>query len=165
MSRAPPPRATIFGCRLLASATISSRCAFKRRNRRQRIAHVDELHLADQDRVGRAGFESAGQPRGARRGRQSGDDRRFFDTQRHDIVATVDQKIERETERQTQHADDVFDHLVGDLDPQRVIAGGEQRDVVVGQQTPFVQRIEALTNRHPEKIRNSGGTAILRRRL
>ncbi len=60
MSRAPPPRATIFGCRLFASATISVAVrAAALRDRRRRIAHVDELHLADQDRIGGARFESA----------------------------------------------------------------------------------------------------------
>ncbi len=94
---------------------------------------------------------------------KSGDDRRFFDAQRHDVVAAVDQEIEREAERQTEHADDVLDHLVRGLDAQRVIAGGEQRNVVVGQQIAFAQRIESLANGHPEEIRNPG-SAILRRR-
>ena len=40
----------------------------QRRDRLQRIAHVDQLNLADQDRIRRAGLEAAGQTRGARRG-------------------------------------------------------------------------------------------------
>ena len=75
---------------------------------------------------------------------QTRDDGRFFDAQRHDVVAAVDQKIQCQPERQAQHADDVFDHLVGGLETQRVVAGREQRDVVVGQQTAFAQRFDAL---------------------
>jgi hypothetical protein len=88
----------------------------------RQMRHVDDLHLTDQNRLRALHLEAARAAHDLGGRRQRGHDRRLLDHQRHDIVASVDEEVKTQADRQTHHADDVLDHLVGFVDLQGVLA-------------------------------------------
>ena len=123
------------------------------------IGHVDDLHLADEHRIGDLGAIAAGKPRRARRAGQAGDDGRLLDAQGHHVVAPVDEEVQADAERQAEDADHVLDHLVRDLALQRMLAGTQRLQVVVRDQPAFVQRGQPILHRHLEEAGNARTSA------
>ena len=95
------------------------------------IGHVDNLHLADEKRVGDLGHVAAGQPGGPGRSRQPRD------------------------HRQAEYADHVLDHLVRQVELQRMRARVQRGKVFLGQRSAITKRFDARSDAQLEEIRDS----------
>ena len=119
------------------------------------MRNFDDLDLADEDRVGAAGFEAARIANRLRCGGQRSDNRRFFDRQRHDVILAVHQEIQAQPSRQAHHADDVLDHLVGGIDIEHRLAAGQGLVVVLGEQAALAHHADTVFHRHLVETGNS----------
>ena len=119
------------------------------------IGHVDHLHLADEKRIRHGRHVAAGQPGGPGRPGQPRDDGRLLDGKRHDDLSRVDQEVERDAHRQPENADHVLDHLVGEVELQRVRARVQRGEVFLGQRRAITKRFDARSHAQFEEIRDS----------
>ena len=161
MSRAPPPRATMFGWKLFARLTDLLPAVAEPPLRALHVRQVHDLDLADQDRIRRLGAEAAARAdqlaRPSRAPRRPTAPRR--PSARHMLV--VDEQVQAETERQAHHADDVLDHLVGGVEIERVLAGRERAEVGAVDQAALVDGANALLDAELVEIRNARPIAPL----
>ncbi len=130
-------------------------CGVQLLNHGIRVLDLDDLDLSNRHRVRRHDLKAAAFPGQLRRATHGGDDRRFLDDHRYDVVLVVDEEIRRNGERQAEYADDVFDHLVGGLHRQQAFIA--QQELLVGRRDQSVvrQRLDAVGMTQSVKIGNS----------
>ena len=120
-----------------------------------RVIEIDDLNLADEDGVCRAGVKSTGQSSGTSSTGKSSDDGWFFDGQRYDVVLAVDQEIKAKADGQSEHADDVFDHLVGYVKLKRVVACFEGAKIAIGDKPSLMEGANTFFNSEFEEVGDS----------
>ena len=159
MSRAPPPRATMFGWKLLREVDDLLLAVAQRVLRLLDVRQVHDLDLADQDRIRRFGLEAAAVAHELARRAERRDDRRLLDDHRHDVLLVVDDEVQAEPERQAHDADDVLDHLVGGVEIERVLAGGERAEIRRVDEPALVHEPDALFDAQLVELGNSHAVA------
>ena len=97
------------------------------------VAVDDNLYLANQDGVDGFYGEAAAQSRHASGPGQTCNNGWLFDNEGYDIVAVVDQKIQCDAHGQAKDADDVFDHLVSDVELYLMVAAAQQLHIVTAE--------------------------------
>jgi hypothetical protein len=83
------------------------------------VLHVDELNLPDHQGWIRIGGESSSLADDPGSVACRGDDGRFLDGHRNQVVTPVDEKIKGDSEWKTQDPDHVLDHVIRDGEGER----------------------------------------------
>ena len=111
---------------------------------RLRVGNANDLYLTDHHRVGGVGRDL---PMVADKFCQMtgrGDDGGFLNRHGNQIILIIDEEVRRQTERHAEDADDVLDHLVGDVHGQGFAL--ELVNFLGRQMEQFHQAIETLRN-------------------
>ena len=125
------------------------------------IGFDHDLHLANQYRVYWLYTEAAAQARQTRSPGKPGNNGRFLDHQRHDIVAVVDQKVQRYAHGQAKYANHIFNHFVGDVELHLMVATAQQLHIFAADETPLLQGANTLGNWHAKEVGNPRRTLLV----
>ena len=120
------------------------------------IVHVQQLHLTDHLGGGGGGLESAACADQLRHERCSRHHGRLFQRHRDEYIAFIHLEVQRDAQRQTVQADDIFDHVLGGLSRE---SARRKREQVFGSQRRGIRQFgAAFFESQIVKSRNAGSS-------
>ena len=108
------------------------------------VVQIDNLNLPDQYGIGRLGDEAAMLPDQFRCRTQRGDDRRLLHCHGHHVSPAVDHQVHPQAQRKADDTDNVFHHLVGGGEIQRMPAACQRAEVTAGDDPALMHRANAF---------------------
>jgi hypothetical protein len=117
------------------------------------IPEVDDLHLANHERLTGSGFESAAGAGKFGHKRSTCYHRRFFQSHWDEHIPSIDHEIERNPQRQAVQADDILDHMIGSLRGQPATVKWEQ---ILGSLSRLGEFGTTLLQRHVVESSDTG---------